>query len=101
MEGERPGLDSGNIPIPEGTGAEWAAFVQQQMQTVLQTALPHFIQQFADQARPSLGSPTPPQGAGGTHQHLGRHELAEADYWESKVVEPERFTGKKGNEVYR
>jgi len=100
MEGERPGLDSGNIPIPAGTGAEWAAFVQQQVQTVLQAALPHFIQQVADRARPSLGSPTPPQDIGGTHQHPERHGLAEADYRESKVAEPERFTGKKGNEVY-
>jgi hypothetical protein len=87
--------------MPEGAGAELAAFVQQQVQAALQSALPHFIQQVADRARPSLGSPTSTPEAGGPRQHPGRHGMRETDYRESKVAEPERFSGKKGNEVYR
>ena len=59
MERERSGMEPGGIPVAEG--AEWAAFVQQQVQIVLQVAIPHIVQQVADRAvgRPSLGSPTP------------------------------------------
>ena len=32
---------------------------------------------------------------------MGRHDRSEDGVQESKVAEPERFSGKKGNEVYR
>lgn len=102
MDRERGGEEPERIVVPEGVGPEWAAFVQQQVQTVLQAAIPHLVQQIVDQAR--VGSH---QGSFSDRETDPMHPKAvrggESEYGckESKVAEPERFSGKEGNEVYR
>lgn len=99
MDQEQEAMDPGNIPTP--TGADWAAFVQQQVQMVLQAALPQIIQQITDHTadRPQQATATwKPEGA---CHGLERHSSLEQGNKESKVADPEKFSGKKGNEVYR
>lgn len=88
-------MEPENIPTP--TGAEWAAFVQQQVQTVLQATLPQIIQQVTNHttAKPHQGSPT------AAWKFDDASHSSELGKKESKVANPERFSGKKGNEVYR
>lgn len=99
-------VEPGSLPIPEEVGSEWTALIQQQVQNVLQAAIPHIVQQITDQvaARPRSGSPLNSNlGADrvGQGMGMGRHNTFENGSRESKVAEPEKFSGKKGNEVYR
>jgi Retrotransposon gag protein len=83
-----------SLPTSGEVGPDWAAFIQQQVQHVLQAAIPHIVRQITEQAavgpRPRSPSNVNP---GNTRFDDGVRE--------SKVADPERFSGKKGNEVYR
>lgn len=76
-------------------GPDIAAFIQQQVQAVFQTAVPHIIQQINERtAQLHISPPTQeqvnPQTEGGN-----------SDRKDSKVARPDKFAGKKGNEVYK
>ena len=49
----------GGPPGIEGSGSEWAAFIQQQIQSVFQAAVLHMVQQISELAavRPLPASP--------------------------------------------
>lgn len=94
----------GGFPGMEGLGAELAEFIQQQVQSVLQTAIPHIVQQISERAvvPPATASPLDT----GRTTEMGNRRLAEGegygyDHRESKVATPEKFSGKKGGEVYK
>jgi hypothetical protein len=89
----------GAPPVPEGMGSDWATFIQQQIQNVFQAAIPHMVQQISERATPPLS--TPMQGG---DPMVSRPNM----YWgedhrgkEFKVAKPDKFTGKKGGEVYK
>ena len=97
-------VELGGLPMHGEVGPDWAALIQQQVQNVLQAAIPHIVQQITDQvsARQRLESPLNSNlGADKGCREMGKHNTFEDGSRESKVVEPERFLGKKGNEVYR
>lgn len=94
----------GGFPGMEGLGSELAEFIQQQVQSVLQTAIPHIVQQISERAM------VPPVIASlldtGRTAEMGHRRLAGGenygyDHRESKVATPEKFSGKKGGEVYK
>ena len=88
----------GPLAVPEGM--DWAMFIEQRIQNVLQAALPHMVQQMSEQASIPPPRSAPPQGDDSmaprpnTYQNEERHK-------ESKVAKPEKFAGKKGGEVYK
>ena len=86
--------------LPEGIGPEWVAFVQHQIQAVLQASLPRIVQQIAE------GTATVPcqESSGRFNREADRVErlsTRELGSKESKVADPDKFSGKKGNEIYR
>lgn len=91
-------MEPGSLPLSQEAMPEWANLIQQQVQSVIQAALPHVIQEVVDQVgirRPvSLGIDRGSQDVGG-------YNMIEGGVKESKVASPDRFYGKKGNEVYR
>ena len=96
-------MEPGNIPTIKEATPDWATLIQQHVQSTLQAALPHVIQQIINQvgARHYPGSPrNSHSGADRSFQDPGRHNPFEERSTESKVVSPEKFSGKKGNEVY-
>lgn len=103
MDPERSAVDAGP-PTPEGIGSEWAAFIQQQIQLVFQAAIPHIVQQISDRALvpPSPVSPSAAvQRIDRASHGTGQYRDEDFDGKESKVAEPEKFSGKKGGEVYK
>lgn len=104
MEQEQLGMEPGSIAAPEGVGSEWAAFIQQQVQTVMQAAIPHLVQQITGQVQvgpPRVSPPLSSREADRMHRGLELGNETGYQSKESKVADPERFSGKKGNEVYR
>lgn len=98
MERERPELGGGSR-IPAEIGSEWTEFIQQQIQTVFQSALPHMVHQISERAMAPQASPSTT-----THNIEPGQQRQEKDDWmdrESKVAAPDKFVGKKGGEVYR
>lgn len=90
--------ESGREPkTPEEPGSDWAEFIWQQIQIVFQSALPHIVQQIAEQA-PSLPSS---QTISHDPSRSGRSDEVGNRERESKVAEPEKFSGKRSGEVYR
>jgi len=78
--------------------------VQQQVQSVLQAALPHVMQQVFDQASVRQCPESPQSSNLGADRGLrdpGRYNQFKERNTESKVAPPDKFSGKKGNEVYR
>ena len=91
----------GRLPVPGEMGSKWAALIQQQ---VLQTAIPHIVQQIIEQvvARPRLGSLSNSHlGVDQVDCGMGSHGVLEDAIKESKVEQPEMFLGKRSNKVYR
>ena len=94
----------GGPPGIEGSGSEWTAFIQQQIQSVFQAAVPHMVQQISELAavRPL---PTSPSVAMRTvdpgYERAKSSESMGVANKESKVAPPKKFSGKKGGEVYR
>lgn len=103
MDQERSAAGTGQ-PVPEGMGSEWVAFIQQQVQNVFQAAIPHIVQQISERALvlPSPASPSAAvQPVDRAPHGTGRYRSEEFDSRESKVAEPEKFSGKKGGDVYK
>lgn len=97
-------MEPGSLPLPEEAVLDWAALIQQQVQSVLQAALPHVIQQVVDQAS-ARHCPVSPRSSSlrvdRDSRAMERYNMLEDGVKESKVAAPEKFSGKKGNEVYR
>lgn len=95
---------SRGLPVPETVGSEFTSFIQQQIQSVFQSAIPHLVQQISEQvaAIPRQRSPlTSIRGDERAYSRTGGHREPDVESRESKVADPEKFSGKKGNEVYR
>ena len=91
-------------PGIEGSGSEWAAFIQQQIQSVFQAAVPHMVQQISELAvvRPLPASPSvATQTIDLGYERAKSSESMGVDNKESKVAPLEKFSGKKRGEVYR
>jgi len=41
-------VEPGKLLMPKKVGPDWAALIQQHVQTLLQAALPHLVQQVAE-----------------------------------------------------
>ena len=87
------------LPTPEGLGLEWAIFIQQQVQSVFQAAIPHIVQQISK--RTAVLQVPPPASIKVQGPSHGRSEEYNYEGKESKVATPEKFSGKKGGEVYK
>lgn len=104
MERENPEEKIGGLSLADGLGSELATFIQQQIQAVFQAAIPHLVQQISDRATTVLRPASPPisvKGGDRIYQGTEGHREFDGSIRESKVADPERFSGKKGNEVYR
>ena len=95
---------SGRPPGIEGSGSKWAAFIQQQIQSVFQAIVSHMVQQISElaavrplPASPSVAMRTVDPG----YERAKSSESMGVASKESKVAPPEKFSGKKGGEVYR
>ena len=88
--------------MPEGAGPDLAAFIQQQIQHVFQATIPHIVQQISD--RVMLPQPPSPSEVSRLDTQVRREVRGTREFEsrerESKVANPEKFSGKKGNEVY-
>lgn len=105
MDPERLAAEEGT-PVPEGMGPgpEWAPFIQQQIQLALQAALPHIVQQISGQAAAlpqRASSPSVMRVADQVSTRAERYHDENFGGRESKVAKPEKFSGKKGGEVYK
>lgn len=103
---DRSGVDGEGTGFagPEGAGSDLTAFIQQQIQNVFQAAVPHIVQQISD--RTSMVSQQPALSEANRLDNQVRRNVQgtrefESGERESKVADPEKFSGKKGNEVYR
>ena len=79
-------------------------FIQQQIQRVFQTAIPHIIQQISEQNSlqpPSVAPASGMQTAVPTSHGLDQYRGDEAGSKELRIAKPEKFSGKKGGEVYK
>lgn len=96
-------MDQGNRVVPEEVGSELVEFIQRQIQTVFQSAIPHLVQQISERATALPAQISPSTAVPSTHQDRHRVEKYElgVSKKESKVAEPEKFTGKRSGEVYR
>lgn len=98
MDKERPAAEA----MPEGMGPELAAFIQRQIESVFQTAIPLIVQQLSSQTT----LPPPPSFPSPIRQSTGpagavRYEDEDGRGRESRVAKPEKFASKKGGEVYK
>ena len=103
MDSAGPAAGGGPSGI-EGLGSEWAAFIQQQIQSVFQAAVPHMVQQISELATicplltsPSMAMRTVDPG----YERAKSSESMGVANKESKVAPPKKFSGKKRGEVYR
>ena len=102
MAQERQDGNCGNPPMPREIGSKWTTFIQHQIQTMFQAAIPHIVQQIVDQMNviAQHGSPSISKGAGSSAPYgSGGPRDSELEAKELKVVEPKKFAGKKSNEV--
>ena len=103
MDREHVAGDPRGLTMPEGVGSELASFIQQQIQNVFQAAIPHLVQELSERA--TLGPGLVASSTSGEEGRAPRRmEEPRGDGFhikESKVAEPDKFSGKKGNEVYR
>ena len=70
---------------------------------MVQTVIPYIVQQITEQvaARPQSESPSNPHlGIDRMGREIGSHNMLEDASKESKVAQPEKFLGKRRNEVY-
>lgn len=98
MDQERLNTE-GAPPVPDGVGPDWATFIQQQIQNVFQAAIPHMVQQISERATPPLSTPLH-----GGETTMSTSNMYRGEYHrgkELKVAKPDKFTGKKGGEVYK
>jgi hypothetical protein len=98
MDQERLNTE-GAPPVPDGVGPDWAMFIQQQIQNVFQAAIPHMVQQISERATPPLSTPLH-----GGETAVSTSNMYGGEYHrgkELKVAKPDKFTGKKGGEVYK
>lgn len=103
MDREGSGEGAGQ-PLPEGMESEWATFIQQQVQVVFQTAIPHIVQQIAERAGAQLNEASPSAARrinAPAQTRTGAHDGEGFENRDSKVAAPEKFAGKKGGEVYK
>ena len=80
------------------------AFIQQQIQSVFQVAIPHMVQQILELAavRPLSASPlVATRIVDPGYERAKSSESMGVVNKESKVAPPKKFSGKKGGEVYR
>lgn len=98
MDQERLNTE-GAPPVPNGVGPDWAMFIQQQIQNVFQAAIPHIVQQISKRATPPLSTPLHggETAVSTSNMYQGEHHRGKA----LKVAKPDKFTGKKGGEVYK
>jgi hypothetical protein len=98
MDQERLNTE-GVPPVPNEAGPDWAMFIQQQVQNVFQAAIPHIVQQISERATPPLPTPLHDGETAVSNSNLyqGEHHRGKA----LKVAKPDKFTGKKGGEVYK
>lgn len=97
MERKRPEVGGGSR-VPAEIGSEWIEFIQQQIQSMFQSALPHMVQQISERAMAPQASPSTT-----THNIEQGQQRPGKDDWmerESKVAAPDKFVGKRGREVY-
>ena len=96
MDQERLNTEGAPL-VPDGVGPDWAMFIQQQIQNVFQ--IPHMVQQISERAAPPL--PTPLHGGetavSTSNMYRGEYHRGK----ELKVAKLDKFTGKKGGEVYK
>ena len=89
-----------NSPVMEGVGPDWAAFIQQQIQSAFHATMPHLVQQILERVAANLTtvhSSTLMQAQGKTKNYDGTN-FEEKD---SKVAAPEKFSGKRIDEIYK
>jgi len=104
MEQGRTDVGQGPQQVPEEIGAGWAEFIQQQIQSVFQAALPHLVQQISERAAASSTQASPfatNQGGDRELQRVSKFEDGRSGEREWRVAKPEKFTGKRGGEIYR
>ena len=80
MERERSPRNLGP-PLPERTRFNWAAFIQQQVQTIFQAAVPHIVQQNSERksiAPPLINSPANMQAIDQASQGVSRYHDEDA-----------------------
>lgn len=100
---DRERSEGGREPrVPPEIGSEWAEFIQQQIQIVFQSALPHMVQQISERAMALPSQPSSFVAIQPTGQDPQRSEkFTGVGERELKVAEPEKFSGKRNGEVYR
>ena len=74
------------LPALEGLGLEWTTFIQQQVQSVFQAAIPHIVQQISERTAVLQVSPLASIRVQGPSH--GRSEEYNYEGKESKVVAP-------------
>lgn len=95
MDPGRP-VEGAGSQAPEGAGSEVAAFIQQQVQAAFQAALPHLIQQISEQV---VIPPLVESSSAAVRTTDRAHE--QGGEYDCKVAPPEKFSGKKGGEIYK
>lgn len=104
MDGSGIAGEGSGLAVPEGAIPDLATFIQQQIQNVFQAAIPHIVQQISDRVAVVPQQLSPPESSRLDNQIQSKVQgTGEFEYRdkESKVADPEKFSGKKGNEIYR
>lgn len=103
MEHEGHAADPTSPAMGE-VGPVWAAYIQQQIQAAFKAAIPHMVQQISERVvvSPSVEPSMPNTRAlGRAPGKSDEYDSTSLDDRDSKVAAPDKFSGKRGGEVYK